>query len=91
MTDRLRITHQNVVSITTREKQHFFLKSAGVENEILNLVETHSSPQVEFSIRKMYPHLTMFLNHGPEMAVKKGGRNMPKKEYIKGTLTVIPN
>ena len=36
MTDRIRITHQNVASITTREKQHFFLKSAGVENEILN-------------------------------------------------------
>ena len=31
----------------------------------------------------------MFFNHGPKMAVKKGGRNMPKKEYIKGTLTVF--
>ena len=89
MADRIRISHQNVASITTREKQHFFLKSVGKDNEILNLVETHSSPQVEFSIRKMYPHLTMFFNHGPKMAVKKGGRKMPKKEHIKGTLTIF--
>ena len=80
MLDRIRVTHQNVASITTREKQHFFLKSAGIDNEILNLVETHTSPQVEFSIRKMYPHLNMFFNHGPKMAVKKGGRNLTRKE-----------
>ena len=66
---------------------HF--KSAGIDNEILNLVETHTSPPVEFSIRKMYPHLNMFFNHGPKMAVKKGGRNMPKKEHIKSTLTIF--
>ena len=87
MTDRIRITHQNVASITTREKQHFFLKSAGKDNEILNLEETHFSPPVEFSIRKKYPHLTMFFNHGPKMAVKKGG--IQKKEYTKGTLTIF--
>ena len=89
MADRIRVTHQNVASITTREKQHFFLKSAGIDNEILNLVETHTSPQVEFSIRKMYPHLNMFFNHGPKMAVKKGGRNLTRKEHIKGILTVL--
>ena len=83
MTDRLRITHQNVASITTREKQHHFLRTAGKDNEILNLVETHSSPPVEASIRKKYPHLTMFFNHGPKMAVKKA--RFQKKEYTKGT------
>ena len=87
MTDRLRIIHKNVASITTREKQHFFLRSVGKENEILNLVDTHSTHPVESSIRKKYPHLTMFFNHGPKMAVKKGC--IQKKEYKKGTLTVF--
>ena len=90
--DRLRITHQNVQSLTVREKQHLFLRTVGIDNEVLNLVETHSSPQLEFAIRKMYPHLEMFFNHGPKMAPKHGGRSMPRKEYTKGTLTIFaPN
>ena len=91
-TDRLRITRQNVQSLTVREKQHLFLRTVGIDNEVLNLVETHSSPQLEFAIRKMYPHLEMFFNHGPKMAPKHGGRSMPRKEYTKGTLTIFaPN
>ena len=35
----------------------------------------------------MYPRLKMFFIHGPKTAVKKGGRNIPNKEYVKGTLT----
>ena len=77
--DRLRITHQNVQSLTVREKQHLFLRTVGIDNEVLNLVEIHSSPELEFTFRKMYPHLEMYFNHGPKMAQKRGGRNMPKR------------
>ena len=90
MIDNLRIAHLNVRAFNDSVKQNALLKRVGFEYDILHLSETHSTPRTEASVKKAYPHLEFYFNHGPPFKERADGtRN--EKEKRKGTLIVFPS
>ena len=90
MIDNLRISHLNVRTFNNPIKQNSLLKRVGFEFDILNLAETHSSPRTEAIVKKSYPHLEFYFNHGPEFKERTDGKKNDK-EQAKGTLVVFPS
>ena len=90
MKDNLRIAHLNVQTFNDSVKQNSLLKRVGFEFDILHLAETHSSPTTEAVVKKSYPHLEFYFNHGPEFKERIDGRQNDK-EQAKGTLVVFPS
>ena len=88
MIDNLRIAHLNVRAFNDTVKQNALLKRVGYEYDILHLAETHSSPKTEAVVKKSYPHLEFYFNHGPEFKERSDGRRNDK-EQAKGTLIVF--
>ena len=88
MIDNLRISHLNVRAFNDTVKQNALLKRVGYEYDILHLAETHSSPRTEAVVKKSYPHLEFYFNHGPEFKERSDGRRNDK-EQAKGTLIVF--
>ena len=90
MIDNLRIAHLNVRTFNDPVKQNSLLRRVGFEYDILHLVETHSTPRTEAIVKKSYPHLEFYFNHGPQFNTAEGGRQNDK-EQAKGTLIVFPS
>ena len=90
MIDNLRIAHLNVRAFNDPVKQNTLLKRVGYEYDILHLVETHSSPKTEAVVKKSYPHLEFYFNHGPQFKERSDGRRHDK-EQAKGTVIVFPS
>ena len=90
MIDNLRISHLNVRAFNDQVKQNSLLKRVGYEYDILHLAETHSSPRTEAVVKKSYPHLEFYFNHGPQFKERLDGRRNDK-EQVKGTLIVFPS
>ena len=90
MIDNLRIAHLNVRAFNDPVKQNSLLKRVGYEFDILHLAETHSSPRTKAVVKKSYPHLEFYFNHGPEFRERTDGRQNDK-EQAKGTLVVFPS
>ena len=90
MIDNLRIAHLNVRAFNDPVKQNSLLNSVGYEYDILHLVETHSSPKTEAVVKKSYPHLEFYFNHGPQFKERSDGRRHDK-EQAKGTVIVFPS
>ena len=90
MIDNLRIAHLNVRAFNDPVQQNSLLKSVGYEYDILHLVETHSSPKTEAVVKKSYPHLEFYFNHGPQFKERSDGRRHDK-EQAKGTVIVFPS
>ena len=60
------------------------LKQLGKQIHFLNVVETHTTPQLESSLRKRYPHVVFYFNHGDKQANKENC-----KEDKKGTMIAV--
>ena len=45
--------------------QQHILKQLGRKVQIVNLVETHSKPETKILIRKRFPGIEFYFNHGP--------------------------
>ena len=90
MIDNLRIAHLNVQAFNDPVKQNSLLKRVGYEYDILHLAETHSSPKTEAVVKKSYPHLEFYFNHGPQFKERSDGRRHDK-EQAKGTVIVFPS
>ena len=90
MIDNLKIAHLNVRTFNNSVKQNSLLKRVGFEFDILHLAETHSSPRTEAIVKKSYPHLEFYFNHGPEFKERTDGKKNDK-EQAKGTLIVFPS
>ena len=80
MIDNLRISHLNVRAFNDTVKQNALLKRVGYEYDILHLAETHSSPKTEAVVKKSYPHLEFYFNHGPEFKERSDGRRNDKEQ-----------
>ena len=74
MIDNLRIAHLNVQASNDPVKQNSLLRRVGFEYDILHLVETHSTPRTEAIVKKSYPHLEFYFNHGPEFKERSDGK-----------------
>ena len=85
MVDNLRIAHLNVQAFNDSVKQNALLKRVGFDYNILHLCETHSTPRTKASVKKAYPRLEFFFNHGPPFKERADGRRN-EKEMKKGTL-----
>ena len=79
MKDNICFAHLNASSFVKTEVQHIILRQ-------LNVVETHTTPQLESSLRKIYPDVTIFFNHGHKQANKE-----KCKEGKKGTMIAVIN
>ena len=90
MIDNLRIAHLNVRAFNDPVKQNSLLKRVVYEYDILHLAETHSSPETEAVVKKSYPHLEFYFNHGPQFKERSDGRQHDK-EQAKGTAIVFPS
>ena len=92
MIDNLRIAHLNVQAFNDPVKQNSLLKRVGYNSEydILHLAETHFSPKTEAVVKKSYPHLEFYFNHGPQFKERSNGRQRDK-EQAKGTVIVFPS
>ena len=92
MIDNLRIAHLNVQAFNDPVKQNSLLKRVGYNSEydILHLAETHFSPKTEAVVKKSYPHLEFYFNHGPQFKERSDGRRHDK-EQAKGTVIVFPS
>ena len=64
MVDNICFAHLNASSFVKAEMQHMILKQLGKKIHFLNVVEMHTTPQLESSLRKRYPHVTFYFNHG---------------------------
>ena len=62
------------------------LKKLGKGIQILNVVETHTTPELEYGLKKKYPNLTFFFNHGNKQANREKHR-----EGRKGTMIIVVN
>ena len=65
MLDNISFTHLNVATFTKVEIQQLILKKIGKQFQVLNLVETHMKYKTEVSIRRRFPEVEFFSNHGP--------------------------
>ena len=74
MIDNLRIAHLNVRAFNDPVKQNSLLKRVRYEYDILHLVEIHSTPRTEAIVKKSYPHLEFYFNHGAEFKERTDGR-----------------
>ena len=90
MIDNLKIAHLNVRTFNDSVKQNSLLRRVGFEFDILHLAETHSSPWTEATVKRSYPHLEFYFNHGPEFKERTDGKKNDK-EQAKGTLIVFPS
>ena len=86
MVDNIRFAHLNASAFTRPEIQHMILKKLGAGIQILNVVETHTTPKLEYGLRKKYPNLTFFFNHGDKQANRES-----HKEGRKGTMIIVVN
>ena len=86
MVDSIRFAHLNASAFTRSEIQHMILKKLGKGIQILNVVETHTTPQLEYGLKKKYPNLTFFFNHGDKQANRERHR-----EGRKGTMIIVVN
>ena len=84
MADNICFTHLNASSFVKLEVQHMILKQLGKKIHFLNVVETHTTPQLESSLRKRYPNVTFYFNHGDKQANKENC-----KECKKGTMIAV--
>ena len=78
--DKLRIAHLNVRAFNNPVKKNSLFKRVGYEFDILHLAETHSSPKTEAVVKKSYPHLEFYFNHGPEFKERSDGRQNDKEQ-----------
>ena len=62
------------------------LKKLGKGIQKLNVVETHTTPQLEYGLKKKYPNLTFYFNHGDKQANRERHR-----EGRKGTMIIVVN
>ena len=84
MVDNIGFAYLNASSFVKSEMQHMILKQLGKKIHFLNVLETHTTPQLESSLRKRYPHVTFFFNHGDKQANKENSR-----EGKKGTMIAV--
>ena len=84
MTNNIRFAHLNASSFVKSEVQHMILRQLGKQIHFLNVVETHTTPQLESSLRKRYPHVVFYFNHGNKQANKENC-----KEGKKGTMIAV--
>ena len=84
MADSICFAHLNASSFVKSEVQHMILKQLGKKIHFLNVVETHTTPQLESSLRKRYPHVVFYFNHGDKQANKENC-----KEGKKGTMIAV--
>ena len=79
--DKLRLAHLNVAAFTKTEMQLHILKQLGRKFNMVNLVETHTKPRTEIEIKKKFPGIEFYFNHGPPQLNKED-----KREACRGTL-----
>ena len=79
--DKLRLAHLNVAAFTKTEMQLHILKQLGKKFNMVNLVETHTKPRTEIEIKKKFPGIEFYFNHGPPQLNKED-----KREACRGTL-----
>ena len=60
------------------------LKQLGEKIHFLNVVDMHTTPQLESSPKKRYPHIVFYFNHGNKQANKQNC-----KEGKKGTMIAV--
>ena len=84
MADNICFAHLNASSFIKSEMQHMILNKLGKKIHLLNIVETHTTQQLESSLRKWYPHVTFYFNHGDKQANKENC-----KEGKKGTMIAV--
>ena len=84
MVDNICFAHLIASSFVKTEMQHMILKQLGKKIHFLNIVETHMTHQLESSLRKRYPHVTFFFNHGDKQANKENS-----KEGKRGTMIAV--
>ena len=84
MGDNIPFAHLNASSFIKSEMQHMILKQLGKKIHFLNVLETHTTPQLKSSLRKRYPHVTFFFNQGNKQANKENSR-----EGKKGTMIAV--
>ena len=71
MMDNIRFAHLNASSLVKSEVQHMILRQLGKQIHFLTVVETHTTPQLESSLRMRYPHIVFYFNHGNKQANKE--------------------
>ena len=74
MADNICFAHPNGSSFVKLEVQHMILKQLGKQIHFLNVVETHTTPQLESSLKKQYHHVTFYFNHGDKQENKENRR-----------------
>ena len=84
MAVNISFAHLNSSSFVKLEVQHMILRQLGKKIHFFNVVETHTTLQLESSLRKRYPHITFYFNHGDKQANKENC-----KEGKKGTMIAV--
>ena len=80
MADNIRFTHLNASSFVKLEVQHTILRQLGKKIHFLNVVETHTTPQLESSLRNRYLISDIhMLSFTLTMATNKQTRKTAKK------------
>ena len=63
--DKIKLAHLNVAVFTKTEMQLHILKQIGKKFNMINLVETHTKPRTKIEIRRKFPGIEFYFNHGP--------------------------
>ena len=84
MVDNNCFAHLNTSSFSKSELQHMILKQLGKQIHFLNVVETHTTLQLESSLRNQSPHITLYFNHGNKQGNKENSR-----EGKQGTMIAV--
>ena len=62
--DSISFAHLNVATFTKVEIQQLILKRIGKQFQVLNLVETHMKSETEISLKRRFPTIEFYFNHG---------------------------
>ena len=79
--DKIKLAHLNVASFTKTEMQQHILKQIGRKFHMINLVKTHTKPRTKIEIKRKFPGIEFYFNHGPLQTTRES-----HQEACRGTL-----